>query len=166
MLKFLLLSTLAGCLMISCQKQSNQNGDTRLLLSADTVRFDTVFASTVTITQQVKLINNNNFGVALSSVSLAGGSASPFIINIDGSAGPEVTNIGIPANDSLIIFVTVYIRTGSGPIPFHLEDSIRISYSGKEQFIQLSAWGQNAHFLKDFSIQHDTSWPNDLPYVI
>ena len=166
LVKFLLLSVLAGCLMISCQKQSNQNGNARLFLSSDTVSFDTVFAATATVTQQVKLINNNDFGLTISSISLAGGSTSPFILNIDGSPGPEVTNIGIPANDSLIIFVTVYIRTGSGPVPFHLEDSIRISYNGNEQFVQLTAWGQNAHFLKNMVIKQDTIWPNDLPYVI
>src|SRR5664279_3556578 len=166
MFKVLLFSVLAGILLISCQKQSNQNGNARLFLSADTVSFDTVFAATATITQQVKLINNNDFGFSINSISLAGGSASPFIINIDGTPGPEVSNLGIPANDSLIIFVTVYIRAGSGPVPFHLEDSIRISYNGKEQFVQLSAWGQNAHFLKNEEILHDTIWPNDLPYVI
>ena len=166
MFKVLLFSVLAGILLISCQKQSNQNGNARLFLSADTVSFDTVFAATATITQQVKLINNNDFGFSINSISLAGGSSSPFIINIDGTPGPEVSNLGIPANDSLIIFVTVFIRAGSGPVPFHLEDSIRISYNGKEQFVQLNAWGQNAHFLKNQVIQHDTIWPNDLPYVI
>ncbi|HET7002563.1 MAG TPA: choice-of-anchor Q domain-containing protein [Puia sp.] len=166
MFKFLLLSALAGSLMISCQKQSNQNGNAHLFLSADTVGFDTVFVATATVTQQVKLINNNDFGITLTSVGLAGGTSSPFIINIDGSPGPEVTNLSLPANDSLIIFVTVFIKAGSGPIPFHLEDSIRISYNGKEQFVRLSAWSQNAHFLKNLAIQHDTIWPNDLPYVI
>jgi hypothetical protein len=166
MFKSLLLSVLLGSLVISCQKQSNQNASARLFLSADTVSFDTVFTATVTVTQQVKLINNNDFGLAINAISLAGGSASPFIINIDGSPGPEVSNVGIAANDSLIIFVTVYIRPGSGPVPFHMEDSIRISYNGKEQFVQLSAWGQNAHFLQNMVIQHDTTWSGDLPYVI
>ena len=166
MFKTLLLTVIAGCLMFSCQKQSNQNESARIFLSADTVSFDTVFAATVSVTQQVKLINNNNFGLTVNTISLAGGSTSPFIINIDGSPGPEVSNVGIPSNDSLIIFVTVYIRNLSGPIPFHLEDSIRISYNGKEQFVQLSAWGQNAHFLKSQVIQHDTTWAADLPYVI
>ena len=34
------------------------------------------------------------------------------------------------------------------------------------KIIKLSAWGQNAHFLKNQVIQANTSWPNDLPYVI
>src|SRR4051812_37901629 len=166
MLKTMLFCVLTGIVLISCQKQSNQNNNARLSLSADTVQFDTVFTSTATITKQVKLVNNNDFVFNINTISLAGGSASAFIINIDGSPGPSVSNLHIPANDSLLIFVTVFIRAGSGPVPFHLEDSIRISYNGNNQFIQLSAWGQNAHFLKNLVILHDTIWPNDIPYVI
>jgi hypothetical protein len=62
--------------------------------------------------------------------------------------------------------VTVFIRSGTGPTPFQLQDSIGISYNGIEQFIQLNAWGQNAHFLKNQVIQVNSNWPNDLPYVI
>lgn len=166
MLKTLLLSVIAGFLLISCQKQSNSNGNARLSLSVDTVSFDTVFTATATITQQVILTNSNDQSVNISSLGLAGGHNSPFIINIDGSPGPEASNLSIPANDSLIIFVTVYIRAGSGPVPFGLQDSIRISYNGIQQYIQLTAWGQNAHFLKNQVIQANTIWPNDLPYVI
>ncbi|HEY8733534.1 MAG TPA: choice-of-anchor Q domain-containing protein, partial [Puia sp.] len=46
------------------------------------------------------------------------------------------------------------------------QDSIRISYNGIAQYIQLVAWGQNAHFLKNQLIKGNVSWPNDLPYVI
>jgi hypothetical protein len=166
MFRALLLLVFAGSLVISCQKQSNLNGNAHLFLSADTVSFDTVFAATATITQQVKLINNNDQGIGISSISLAGGSNSSFIINIDGSPGPDASNLSIPANDSLTIFVTVFIRSGTGPVPFQLQDSIRISYNGIEQFIQLNAWGQNAHFLKNQLIQGNVVWPNDLPYVI
>jgi hypothetical protein len=152
--------------LISCKKQSNLNGNARILLSADTVRFDTVFTATTNITQQVKLINNNNEGIGISSISLSGGSNSPFIINIDGTPGPGASNLNIPANDSLTIFVTVYIKPGIQPSPFMLQDSIRILYNGNEQYIQLNAWGQNAHFLKNQVIKGDTTWPGDLPYVI
>jgi hypothetical protein len=166
MFRALLLLFFTGFLVISCQKQSNLNGNARLFLSADTVSFDTVFASTATVTQQVKLINNNDQGISISSVILEGGSNSSFIINIDGNPGPDASNLSIPANDSLTIFVTVFVRSGTGPTPFQLQDSIRISYNGTNQFIQLRAWGQNAHFLKNQVIQGNVSWPNDLPYVI
>ena len=152
--------------LVSCQKQANMNGSALLTLSADTLSFDTVFTTTGSITQQVKLINNNNRSVGISSISLAGGTGSPFVINIDGTPGPNASNLNIRANDSLYIFVTVLIPSGVKPTPFLLQDSIRLSYNGVEQYIQLNAWGQNAHFLKNFVIQSNTNWPNDLPYVI
>jgi hypothetical protein len=161
---FFLFST--GIVLISCQKQSNLNGNARLFLSTDTVSFDTVFTSTGSVTQQVKLINNNSQGIGISSIRLMGGSNSPFIISIDGMPGPNASNLNIQANDSLYIFVNVFIRPGTGPVPFILQDSILISYNGIEQFIQLNAWGQNAHFLKNQIIVGATSWPNDLPYLI
>jgi len=166
MLKALIFLILTGVMMFSCQKQSNLNGNARLLLSADTVRFDTVFTTTGSVTQQVKLLNNNNGDITVSSISLMGGSGSPFIINIDGTPGPTASNLKIQANDSLYIFVSVFVRSGTELTPFMLQDSIRISYNGIEQYIQLSAWGQNAHFLKNQVISANTNWPNDLPYVI
>jgi hypothetical protein len=47
-----------------------------------------------------------------------------------------------------------------------MEDSIRINYNGIDQYIQLTAWIQNAHFIKNQVIQGNITWPNDLPYVI
>ena len=152
--------------LISCQKQSNPSQNARLSLSADTVSFDTVFTSTGSVTQQVRLINNNDQGIGISSISLVGGTGSPFIINIDGIPGPGASNLSIQANDSIIIFVSVFIRPGTDPSPFMLQDSIRINYNGTEQYIQLNAWGQNAHFLKNQVITGNVSWPDDLPYVI
>jgi hypothetical protein len=166
MIKIIALGILIAIGLGSCQKQSDMNGGDRLQLSADTVRFDTVFTTTATITQQVRLINNNRHSISVNSISLAGGSGSSFILNIDGSPGPQVSNLNIPAEDSLIIFITVFIRNSTGPKPFLLQDSIRVSYNGTDQFIQLTAWGQNAHFLTNQVIKGNVSWPADLPYVI
>jgi hypothetical protein len=166
MYKALYAGIFALIVLSSCQKQSGVDRNARLFLSADTVSFDTVFIATANVTQQVKLINQSSQGIGINSISLAGGSNSPFIINIDGSPGPEASNITVPANDSLILFITVFIRSGNGPIPFGLEDSIRINYNGIDQYIQLTAWSQNAHFIKNQVISGNVTWPNDLPYVI
>jgi hypothetical protein len=95
-----------------------------------------------------------------------GGSSSPFIINIDGTPGPNASGLNIGANDSMNIFINVFIRPDTEALPFLLQDSIRINYNGIDQFIQLSTWGQNAHFLKNAEIRTDTLWTNDLPFVI
>jgi hypothetical protein len=166
MFKNLLFCVFTGYVLISCQKQSNLNGNALLFFSTNTLSFDTVFTTVGSVTQEIKLINGNNQSISISSISLMGGSGSPFIINIDGTPGPNASNLNIQANDSLYIFVTVLVPAGSKPNPFILEDSIRISYNGLEQFIQLNAWGQNAHFLKNAVIATNTVWPNDLPYVL
>ncbi len=166
MYKILLFSILTGIALISCQKQSGLNQNARLFLSADSVSFDTVFTSIGAVTQQVKLINNNDQAISINTISLQGGSSSSFIINIDGTPGPNAKNLNIPANDSLIIFVTVFIQPGTAPTPFILQDSILLNYNGINQYIQLSAWGQNAHFIKNQEIKVNTIWPDDLPYVI
>jgi hypothetical protein len=162
----LLFWILAAFLVNSCQKQSIQNGNAFLFSSTDSVYFDTVFTSVGAVTQQIKLINPNNRNIAVSSVTLAGGPNSPFVINIDGSPGPAVSNLNIQANDSLYIFVSVYIKPGAAPSAFLLQDSILIEYNGQDKVIKLSAWGQNAHFLNNPVITSNTSWPDDLPYVL
>jgi hypothetical protein len=118
------------------------------------------------ITQSVKIINQNNQKLMLSEISLAGGTVSAFKINIDGAPGPAANNIELAANDSLYVFVTVNVNPGTGNLPFILEDSIRVSYNGNQRYIQLQAWGQNANFLRNIKISGNTVWSNNLPYVI
>lgn len=165
MIRALLVLGLTGTLLFSCQKHSDL-GVGRLFLSADSLSFDTLFTSTGSVTQQVKLINPNNEGVNINSIALAGGSSSPFVINIDGTPGPNASSLYIGANDSMYVFVNVLIPKGSEPNPFLILDSIRINYNNSELLIHLSAWGQNAHFLKNAEIKTDTVWTNDLPFVI
>jgi hypothetical protein len=47
-----------------------------------------------------------------------------------------------------------------------IRDSIQVSYNGNNKFVQLEAWGQNAHFLVNKEVSSDEVWNNDLPYVI
>ena len=62
-------------------------------LSADTLKYDTVFTSVGSVTQSFKIINENNQKLRLSSVKLMGGAASAFKMNVDGIATSEATNI-------------------------------------------------------------------------
>lgn len=166
MFKTLLFCVFSACWLSSCQKLPNPNANARLFFSADSISFDTIFTSTGTITQQIKLINNNPDGIGISQIRLMGGTNSSFIINIDGKPGPNASNLYIGGTDSLHIFITVFIKPGAEPRAFILEDSILVQYNGINQYIQLRAWGQNAHFLKNQVIEGNTKWSNDLPYVI
>lgn len=164
LLYFLALSALV---FFSCRKDSFiTSADARLTVGADTLQFDTVFTTAGSVTQFFKIINNNNQKLRLSSVTLKGGSASAFKINVDGNKGPQANEIEMEANDSIYVFVSVTINPNAANLPFVIRDSIEIDYNGNSHFVQLEAWGQNAHFLRNQVIGSNTVWTNALPYVI
>jgi hypothetical protein len=151
----------------SCKKESFiTSPDAEIRLSADSLKFDTVFTTTGSVTQFFKIINENDQKLRLSSVKLAGGSSSFFKINVDGVTGPAVSDIEIRAQDSIYVFVTVNINQNTANLPFIVQDSIQVSFNGNSRWLQLEAWGQNAHFFRNKIIDADEIWNNDLPYVI
>ena len=162
-----LLIIVLGILLATCKKESFTDSASALLqTTTDSLHFDTVFTTTGSITQFVRIINNNSKGIRIASVKLAGGINSAFRINVDGVPGPEVNDIEVLANDSVYVFVTVTINPDASTLPFLVMDSIEISYNGNQQFIQLDAYGRNAHFLRNRIITGTEIWNNDLPYVI
>ena len=151
----------------ACKKESFiTSPDATLTLSADTIKFDTVFSSVGSITQSLKITNQNNQKLLLSNIKLMGGNNSSYKININGIPANETSDVEIAANDSIYIFISVTINPGLNNLPFIVSDSIRINYNGNSKFIQLQAYGQNAHFLNNQIISGNTIWENDLPYVI
>ncbi|HTE26221.1 choice-of-anchor Q domain-containing protein [Flavitalea sp.] len=139
--------------------------DAEIRFSADTLHYDTVFTSVGSITKFVRIFNNNDQKLRLTSVQLSGGSNSPFRINVDGTPG-NASDIEILPNDSLYVFVSVQVNPDAQNLPFILRDSLRVSYNGNEKFIQLEAWGQNAVFLRNHIVTGHEIWTNTKPYVI
>ena len=154
-------------LIYSCKKESFiTSPDAQVSISADEIKFDTVFTTTGSITQSFKIFNENDQKLRLSSIKLIGGNSSYFKINADGFIGPEISNIEVEPNDSVYVFVSVSINQSAANVPFIIQDSIQINYNGTIQQVNLEAWGQNAHFYRDKKINADEIWNNDLPYVI
>ncbi len=167
MKSLLLILSFARPILFSCRKDSFISSKNAIVnLSSDTLFFDTVFTTTGSITEAVKIYNDNNQKLLLTDVKLMGGSASFFAINIDGSPGPEQTNLELEAGDSLYVFVTVRINPNTDSLPFIIQDSIQVSFNGNQEYIQLQAFGQNAHFLRNQVITANTVWNKSLPYVI
>lgn len=161
------ISALILFLVTACKKESFISSPNALLsVSADTLSFDTVFTQTGSVTATLKIFNDNDQKLRLSSVELMGGSSSPFNINVDGTPGPSVADIDIEPNDSAYVFVTVTINPTSANSPFVVQDSIRINYNGANRLVQLTAYGQNARYIKGEILTTNTTWDNTLPYVI
>lgn len=154
-------------ILFSCRKDSFiTSSDARVSISADTLKYDTVFVTAGSTYRTFKIINENNQKLRLSSLKLMGGSSSSFKMNVDGVPGSQFSNLEINANDSLYVFVQVNINPAAANLPFVIRDSIEISYNGNDKLVQLEAWGQNAHFFRDRVINANETWNNDLPYVI
>ncbi len=163
----ILFILMGGICFFSCKKDSFiSSPDAQLYTSTDTISFDTVFTTVGSISKSFKIFNGNNQKLLLSTVQLAGGTTSPFKINIDGISSHSVNNIELNANDSLYIFVQVNVDPTADKNPFVLKDSIEINFNGNKRFVQLQAYGQNAVFLKKEIIKGTQTWTNDLPYVI
>ena len=162
-----LSAILSLLLFLSCRKDSFMtSGDARLTLTADTVKFDTVFVTAGSTYRNFRIINENDQKLRVSSLKLMGGASSPFKLNVDGSTGTDFSGLELEANDSLHVFVQVNLDPSLGPLPFVIRDSIRINYNGNQRFVQLEAWGRNAHFLRDRVISSNETWINDLPYIV
>lgn len=152
--------------LMACRKETfTTSKDALLSTSADTLHFDTVFTTTGSVTQWIKIFNYNNKSIKVATVK-TGSSTSPFKINVDGTPGPLVQNITIAANDSAYVFVSVSINPDGTNLPFVVRDSLLIEYNGNTKKVQLEAYGQNAHFLRRHVVMGTETWTADKPYVI
>lgn len=160
----------------SCKKDVFDTSSS-LSFSEDTVYFDTVFVTFGSVTKRFKVFNTSDSKIKISSIALAGGSNSPYRLNIDGYPVDAISDIELEANDSLFIFAEVTIDPNNENNPFVVSDSIRFETNGKIQHVKLVAYGRNADFYRptvfptngfpDYSIlPGNTVWTSDKPKVI
>jgi hypothetical protein len=148
----------------SCKKKDfNSKGN--LEFSTDTLVFDTIFTTVGSTTQSFRIYNKENKPLKIEEIQLMGGTSSPFRINFDGLIGTEINDITIPADDSLYCFVEVTLEVNSQTNPMIIEDSIRFRTNGKDQYVKLVVWGQDAYFHNKEILSTQT-WLNDKPHVI
>ncbi len=169
----------------SCKKDKFiTDSSARLKFSADSVLFDTVFTTAGSATRQIRVKNNYAQKIKISRLYLGLGTASPFILNVDGSSGKSFSNIEIDANDSMYIFIQVNVNPQASNSPTIIQDNITFEINSATQKVNLEAWGQNAYYHKPtqaiyFSngsyLAYSTisaannatvTWTNDKPHVI
>ena len=165
----LLILTFVICLVFNaCNKDEEITFDlsAKLNFSADTLLFDTVFTSIGSTSRRLKIKNTNGKAINLNSIKLAGGNTSSFSLNINGNASNEETNLKINGKDSISLFVKVNINPTLVNLPFIVQDSILFDYNGQKQKIALIAYGQNAIFINNLTINNNATWSSPLPYIV
>lgn len=117
-----------------------------LKFSSDTIRFDTVFTTLGSVTKQIMVYNKENKPIKIDRISLGGGANSYYRLNVDGNTNIVVNDVVINAKDSMYIFVRVTINPNNQSNPLLVNDSIIFSFNGKQQFVHLEAYGQDAYY--------------------
>jgi len=164
---FLFLAITILWVAAGCKKDDfNTDPAFKLEFSSDTVIFDTVFTSIGSSMRALVIRNTGNSKVNISKISLARGNASPFRINIDGTATGELNNLEIGAKDSAYIFVKVTIDPNNVNNPMIESDSVIFETNGNIQDVKLVAWGQDAYFHHNATLTGDVTLPSDKPHVI
>ena len=137
-----------------------------LLVSRDTVLFDTLFSTLGSTTRRLKLLNPNANAIAIDRIGLGGGSDSPFRLVVNGEPGIDFTDEVLLGGDSLLMLVEVTIDPQDQNLPFLVQDSIVVSWNGNEDQVKLLAWGQDAHFLGGVELFGEHTWSPGRPYVL
>ena len=162
---FSLLVVLLGS--VSACKKNKGFSLNHLEFSHDTLLFDTVFTTVGSTTKRIKVYNNNGRTIKIDEIELMGGEDSPFRFNFDGVPGIYHENIEINGKDSLFGFVEVTLNVNSLTYPLVISDSIRFLTNGKNQYLKLDVWGQDAYFHSNELVGDDIEmWNNDKPHVI
>jgi hypothetical protein len=150
----------------ACEKEKiNSSSNAVLHFSSDTVTFDTLLTSIGSPTKNLRVINQTNENIVISSVRLSGGNQSGFRLNVNGEASNETYNVQIPARDSIFIFIDAILEKTGKNNPLVTEDSIIFRINNIEQKVRLMAWGQDFVLIKSEHI-NTSVWNKDRPYLV
>ena len=159
----------AFIVIISCTPEDekiNSGSIQPLAFSTDTIIFDTVFAEVGSITKRLIVGNPNKNAVNISSITLAGGSGSPYTIFVDGVANDLFQDELLLGDDSLLVLVQVLIDPRDEDLPFLVKDSIIFNTNNISQDVKLISYGQDGNFLNDSILICNTVWDSERPYII
>ncbi|MEZ5071916.1 MAG: choice-of-anchor Q domain-containing protein [Bacteroidales bacterium] len=166
--RLLLLLFLPLGVLFSChpERPYAEDPSARLAFSLDTVYFDTVFTQIGTATKSFRIKNPNRRYIRIDELRLAGGEESVFRVNVDGRPGSRFTDLEIAPGDSMYVFVEATLRPSSSEDVLRIQDSIVCLTNGNVQDVDLVAWGQDVHLLRDTLLVESATWTGDKPYLI
>ncbi|MDL2239069.1 hypothetical protein LJC25_02070 [Bacteroidales bacterium OttesenSCG-928-K03] len=165
-------------ILFSCNKPIIKY-DGVLDFSEDTLMFDTVFTTQGSSLRTLKVFNNTDEQLVISSISVSNGQYSQYNINVNGVSGYIFEDVEIEPHDSMYIFAQVRIDPNNINTPLIVEDSICFRMEKTEQYVKLLAWGQDANYIIADTYQEGlppykivagegevTVWNSHKPYVV
>lgn len=157
------LCALCAILGFSCQDKPRLPDDTfvtinGMVLSDDSVSFDTIPSLFLTPMKETKLYNlNNKNGLRIKKIQLKNSGSSVFRININGLSTSSYDNINIGYGDSISIFVNAFVKDNPSQKVKHFTDSvIIIGEDNRSTSILLEAFCENTRQIDAVSYSHDS----------
>ncbi|KAA3440485.1 hypothetical protein [Rufibacter hautae] len=150
-LQSLALVCVVGWWMSACTPRDEEitaDAGALLRLEADTVLFDTVFTEVGSVTRRLKVYNPNKNAVRISEIKVGGLAGSPFQVFVNGRPGPQLQDVELRGEDSLLVLVKATINPNVQEQPFLVNDSILFLTNGNQQKVKLVAYGQNATYYR------------------
>lgn len=144
------LRIVAGVLVIalialwSCERPRNPVSEGVLGVSADTVKFDSIFTTFLSPSERLWLYNNTGRAVSIDRVWLELEDDSEFSLVVDGIPGQSVEELILANNDSLLVFINLASELKDD---FALE-RLHIEIGDGRQTVILRAKVIDAYFLR------------------
>jgi len=163
--KYIIIITLLTS-FFACEREFvYRGGEEGLILSTDTVMFDTIFTAIGSTTHNFLIYNPYDEDMSIEGIELSGGEDSPFRLNINGFAENELADVKIRAKDSLFVFVDVTINPVNSNSPIIVTDSVIVKTRERRQSVKLIAYGQDVVLLNKEWLKTQT-FTKDKPYLI
>lgn len=159
-----------GALFIlgACRQEENiVTASAELRFSTDTVFLDTVFETIGSSTYELKVYNDSKESISIPQIRLAD-PASPYRLNINGTATNSLNNVEILPEDSIYIFVEVNAGEVNNAPDLLVEDQIIFDLAGLSQAVQLVSLAKQAifHFPNRFIVLGSGPGAVVIPYSI
>ena len=145
-------------------------GGLSLIVSTDTVLFDTLLTDRGSITRRFRIKNPNKEAIKFDRIALGGGDNSSYFLTINGRNSETLVNQELRdevlfGNDSLQVLVSAFIDPQDENLPYLVKDSVVFDWNGNSGHVKLVAYGQDAIFINADTLC-DMTWTNERPYVI
>lgn len=132
--------------MYACKKDFYADSPSdRLSFSTDTVTFDTIFTQKGSITQCVKIYNQQDGIITIDRIFLEQKSPSEFYININGVPN-EARDIELEPNDSIFVFIQTKLPEQDVDTCILHQGKLVVEYNTIRDSVILCAWGQDVVF--------------------
>lgn len=163
---YMLLLCLMGLFTACIDDDFTTSPNDVLTFSTDTINFDTIFTDLGTPTRRLKVFNNSDKSLRISSITLGKGSSSGFIVNVDGLSGTSFTDTEIRGNDSLFVFVMANVVENGQLQPIEARDSLIFVTNGVTQHVKLLAQTLDAKRLRGVVVNSDTLLTAEKPFIV